>query len=175
MARWRLRGPHYLHIVDPDSGDRTKWQYEEQSRETGKMARKQFIVPYLLDPRDSRSGEMYVCWEDKGDRGDITFFGDPTPDMEPMDDEAEAVTASMEEEWAHPIDSLPANGGMNEKESAFMEAMMKAFGGAANAAVPAGSEIAELRKQLDEMRAIVANIAPQSPIAEDHPVKTRRA
>lgn len=131
MARWRLMNPHYLNILDPDTGEPTKWEYSESDRTTGKARRKTYNVPQLLDPSDPsmphQNGDLVVCMEGKGIAGDIVFFGTPTPDMEPMDEEAEAITDSLKARWAHPIETLPANGGMNAAEQTFMENMMKSF------------------------------------------------
>lgn len=131
MARWKLMTPHYLNILDPDTGEPTKWEYSESDRTTGKARRKTYHVPQLLDPKDpslcNRDGDIVVCVEGKGQPGDIVFFGSPTPDMEPMDEEAEAISDSLKDKWAHPIETLPANGGMNAAEQTFMENMMKSF------------------------------------------------
>jgi hypothetical protein len=125
------------------------------------MARHTYKVPVLLDtnnPQDFNDADgIIVCFEGKGERNDITFVGNPTPDMEPLDDEAEEITAAAREKWDHPIDSLPANGGMNDKEMAFMERMMKAFGGGqavANTAVP-NAEVEALKAQVAKLTEMV--------------------
>lgn len=108
MARWSLRNPHYLNVPG------NEWQHEETDRETGRRNRKMYEVPRLLDPNNPQDqnypGEVIVCHEGKGDRKDIIFLGEPTPDMEPLDDEAKAISASLQKKWEHPIDALPANG-----------------------------------------------------------------
>lgn len=187
MARWKLMNPHYLNILDPDTGEPTKWEYSETDRQTGKARRKAFDVPQLLDPADpsmqNREGDLVVCSEGKGIPGDIVFFGSPTPDMEPMDEEAEAISESFKAKWAHPIETLPANGGMNEAESAFMKNMMEAFAkqvGAATPAVPNTSVTQEqydsLKAQLDEMKSMMATMQPSSTLgADSKPVIERRA
>lgn len=186
MARWRLMNPHYLNILDPDTGEPTKWEYSESDRTTGKARRKTYHVPQLLDPKDpslcNRDGDIVVCEEGKGIPGDIVFFGSPTPDMEPMDEEAEAISESFKARWAHPIESLPANGGMNAAESAFMKNMMEAFAKQVGAApiVPNTSVTQEqydsLKTQLDEMKAMMATMQPSSAGPPDSkPVIERRA
>lgn len=111
MARWRLTGKHYLNVPDND------WEYKETSRDTGRQATKRFPVPRHLDPdypgdhTPPGSGEIIVCYEGKGQPADQVFYGDPTPEMEPLDDEAEALTKARRPHWQHPIDSLPAQGG----------------------------------------------------------------
>ena len=108
MARWRLRNPHYLQVPG------TEWEYKETDRNTGKQARKVFEVPLYLDPNaptdQNYPGEVIVCHEGKGAPKDIIFVGEPTPDMEAIDEEAEKISASLAHKWTHPIDSLPGQG-----------------------------------------------------------------
>lgn len=97
MARWRLKTPHYLMVPG------TKWEYSENSRTNGRPQRKTFDVPLYLHPEDPGdwnwkydrdSGDIIVCYEGKGDPSgkDLVFTGKPTPDMEPLDDEAKAIS-----------------------------------------------------------------------------------
>lgn len=168
MARWKLMQPHYLNILQLPDGTKGEWTKEETNRTTGRMARKAYAVPVLLDtdnPQDFNDQDgIIVCFEGKGERNDITFIGNPTPDMEPLDEEAEEISASMRVKWDHPIDSLPANGGMNEQESKFMQQMMAAFAGqttAANQAVP-NAEMAELKAQVAKLtEALAAQLKPE--------------
>ena len=132
--RWRLMTSHYLNVPG------TEWEHNESDRTTGKAVRKLYPVGLLLDPRNpqdcNRDGDCVVTHDIEGTRlvrTDFIFLGEPTPDMEPMNDEAEAISASLKDKWAHPIDTLPANGGMNDAEKVFMEKMMAAFVGAAQA------------------------------------------
>lgn len=108
MARWRLTAKHYLNVPG------TIWRHEETSRDTGERVEQEYPVPKYLDPDDpkqqNRQGEIIVCLDGKGERGDITFIGKPTPDMEPLDAEAEAITALERPKWEHPIESLPMTG-----------------------------------------------------------------
>lgn len=177
MARWRLMTPHYLNIIDPDSGEPTEWVYAETDRTTGKARRKVYHVPQLLDPKDPTQlnfgDDIVVCQEGKGLPKDIIFFGEPTPDMEPMDEEAEAISASLQAKWLHPIDTLPINGGMNEQEQKFMEQMMKAFGGAAQAQNTSVSQAQydELKRELEAMKTLMSGNASASPL----PSNERRA
>lgn len=113
MARWRLTNKHYINVPG------TEWEYEEVSRETGKRARKRFAVPLFLNPDDpsdcNYSGEIIVAYEDKKhERKDILFLGDPTPDMEAIDEEAEAISLTFKDRWSHPIESLPSNGDFSQ-------------------------------------------------------------
>lgn len=107
MARWRLTAKHYLNVPDME------WEYKETTAE-GRQHRKIFIVPRYLNPDDpsdwTEGNDCVVCLEGKGHRKDIVFLGDPTPDMEPLDPEAEEISNSLRPSWQHPIDSLPGQG-----------------------------------------------------------------
>ena len=110
MARWKLVESHYLNTKD------TQWEYKELDRDTGRERRKQISVPRYLnieDPsdwtnswgnRDNKTGEIVVCYEGKGEPKDIVFYGDPTPGMSPVDDEAKAISASFEAQWSYKPD-----------------------------------------------------------------------
>lgn len=104
MARWRLVEPHYINGHYPDM-DATEWEYKEIDRTNGREIRKRYKVPAWFD-RDT-----IVCHKGKGQRDDCVFEGDPTPSMEPIDDEARAISDSVRHTWGeHPIDSLRAQG-----------------------------------------------------------------
>lgn len=122
--RWRLTAPHYLNVLS----DPAEWEYKETNRDTGRQARKVFRVPTLLDPDDPTvqnrlTGEVVVCYEGKGSAGDYTIACEPTPDMEPLDDEAKALSDSLRPKWSHPIESLPANGSGED----FAKLLIKSF------------------------------------------------
>lgn len=130
--RWRLNSPHYLNVLELPDGTRPEWEHKETARETGRMVRKLFTVPILLDPKDptmcNRDGEIVVAHQAEfNDRFDIIFLGNPTPEMEPLNEPAQTLTDTLRAKWDHPIESLPANGGMNAEESSFMAKMMEAF------------------------------------------------
>ena len=102
MARWKLLSGHYLNVPG------TKWEYSEINRTNGRPNRVEFDVPMLLDPTDPTmwthksspdEGEIVVC-QGNGDPRDIVFVGDPTPDMEPLDDEAREISAKFTKKWA---------------------------------------------------------------------------
>lgn len=123
MARWKLMTSHYLECRD------TQWEYKEVDRNTGREKRKSIAVPRYLDindpgdwterwggqpvnrggQSDGATGEIIVCHEGKGESTDITFYGDPTPDMAPLDDEARAISASFEGHWAYKPDVAEVN------------------------------------------------------------------
>lgn len=173
---YRLRTAHYLNIVN-DDGSANEWEHSETSRETGKRVRKVFTVPALLDtdtivyrlddgtsaPRSPR-GEEY-----------IRFLGDPTPDMEALNDAAEVLSETFRQRWEHPIDTLPVNGGMTAAEQAFMETMMKTFAGAAQTQNQSVSkaDYDALKADLEALKASIAGNASQIP-AESTPAAIRR-
>lgn len=101
MARWRLTDKHYLNTPG------IEWEYKETDRQTSKQARKVFAVPQFLNPEDPADqnypGEIIVCHEGKGQGRDITFEGAPTPDMEPLDAEAAAITDKERPKWVRPM------------------------------------------------------------------------
>lgn len=107
MARWKLMKAHYIRVGDPSD---TQWEYVETTH-TGKKGRHIFDVPRYLDPDapgDKNDGDdVVVCLPGKGERKDYVWPGPPTPDMEPLDEEAEKITAEMKQQWLHPIESLP--------------------------------------------------------------------
>lgn len=112
MARWRLIASHYLKVAG------TKWEFSETDRATGKQKRIQFDVPTLLDIEDPNSwnqniirnprgeilgGDIVVAWGDSAhEPNDYIFTGKPTPDMEPIDEEATAASAQFQEAWKRP-------------------------------------------------------------------------
>lgn len=90
---------------------------EEIDRDTGRPVRKMYDVGLFLNPDDlgdvqfyGQNGDIIVCYEGRGASRDLVFIGPPTPDMEPLDDEAEAITAEESRNWVHPINDLPGNG-----------------------------------------------------------------
>jgi hypothetical protein len=107
MARWKLMEAHYLSVPG------TEWEYKEANRETGRTARKIYEVPLYLDPKDSadwndRVNELVVVSNkfDPAHPRDHVFVGPPTPNMEPLDDEAQAISDKESTKWIHPIESL---------------------------------------------------------------------
>ena len=176
--RWRLRTPHYIHVPMLPDGTKVEWEHKEQNRDSGRTVRKMFVVPLMLDPRDGADcnypGEVIVA-QDLPDhihppRQDIMFEGDPTPDMEPLNEAAEAISEKHRYRWEHPIETLPANGGMNESEKAFMENMMKAFaqqiGATQTASAPTvpKAEFDALKAELEQIKAMLSGQAqPKSP------------
>lgn len=120
MARWRLTASHYLNVL---GSAKAEWEYSEVSRSTGRPIKKKFAVPTLLDINDPQQwtetmngpdgraydGYINVCQGGSENSRDIEFLGPPTPDMEPLDAEANAISDSERHKWNHPIESLPGN------------------------------------------------------------------
>lgn len=118
MARWKLNAPHYLNV------EHNKWEYIEVDRKTGRPRRTQFDVPMQLDPADPTCWTEYTL-DQRGQRedgviivthkrddnfpNDIVFFGDPTPEMAPIDEEAKAISKSLEAKWKRPAESEPGS------------------------------------------------------------------
>lgn len=113
MARWRVISPHYIYAEQ--YGQPTEWAREETNRESGRTFRKTMKVPLLVDPNDpsclNRQGMCVVASKGSEQPGDIVMEGLPTPDLEPLDDEAEAISAEHRHKWVSPIDSLPLTDG----------------------------------------------------------------
>lgn len=112
MARWRLINAHYLSIAG------TTWEYKEVDRSTGKQIRREFPVPLYLNPGEPSDwnyrigrdeGEIIVSDGNGAEPRDLIFAGDPTPDMEPLDDAARKISAGFADRWKHPIESLPGS------------------------------------------------------------------
>jgi polyhydroxyalkanoate synthesis regulator phasin len=158
--RWRLTTGHYLNVPG------TEWEQRETNRETGKQARRVYSVPLLLDPRDPADhnypGEIVVAYEGKGQGRDIIFVGEPTPDMEPLDDEAQALSDSLRSKWNHPIDSL--DGGyatdiFQKLERQLSTLLAKAQPVAIPADTVSKADFDALKAQLEELKAQVAQPA----------------
>jgi hypothetical protein len=109
MARWRLITAHYLSV------EGNSWEQVETDRMTGKQLRKRVEVPMLLDIADQSLWNGNILRNPRGEilGGDIivalkgstkestdyVFTGEPTPDMFPIDSEAEAISAKLEKKW----------------------------------------------------------------------------
>jgi hypothetical protein len=109
MARWKLTDAHYLNVPG------TEWEYRETNRDTGRQARKVYEIPMYLSPKDPADfnypQDEAIVVSNKFDPvypRDIIFRGPPTPDMEPLDDEAQTITQGFIESgaWKHPIEAL---------------------------------------------------------------------
>lgn len=110
MARWKPTAKHYLHARQ--YGQPTEWQREEINVQTGRAFRKTYPVPMLIDPDDPYCmnrivGYCVMATEGSAQPGDIEIFNfKPTPDMEPLDEEARAMSEAERPNWINPIDGL---------------------------------------------------------------------
>ncbi len=170
--RWRLINAHYLNVRELPDGTRVEWEHKETSRDSGRAVRKLFPVPMLLNPNEPADrnypDEIIVAHAIDGARNeprDYIFSSSPTPEMEPLNDAAQAITDRLRPTWEHPIETLPVNGGMSSDEQAFMAKMMQSFasqiGAQVQQAAPAPNagvsveEFEALKKQLAEMKALL--------------------
>ena len=167
--RWRLLAAHYLNVPTLPDGTRVEWEHKETNALNGRAVRKLFTVPMLLNPEDpndfNHPGEIIVTQEAEGAhplRQDLIFVGAPTRDMEPLNEAAQTITDQHRARWINPIESLPANGGMNEAETAFMQSMMRAFAAQAPAPNTSVSQAAydELKERLAKLEALIASQKP---------------
>lgn len=186
MARWRLTENHYLNALDPVTRDKNEWEYNETDRDTGRAIRKRFVVPLFLDIRDPachtppKSGQVIVSYEKGALPSDVIFTGEPTPSMEPIDDEATEISRSLENKWKHPIDSM---------STTLSQSLISHFEGQINeimrlkpgqASVPnvaqsqvSADDFAKLQAQVQELAA--QNLALQAAAAEKPAEPVRRA
>ncbi len=160
MARWKLRNPHYLNVPG------TEYDYKETSELTGKSKRVIFEVPCLLntnDQSDFNYPELHaiiVAHEGtKHEPRDIIFVGPPTPEMEPLDDEAQAISDSLAASWIPPVDSLPSQG-IGDETKQMMAEFAKAIGaelsGKNQSVTVDVAEFEAMKKQLAELTAAKA-------------------
>lgn len=185
MARWRLTCSHYIKTVPPQV-----WEYKEVDQRTGKNVTKRFEVPTLLDPGDPSSwtnrdsngnGEIVVAIEGKTTNSyDIIFEGPPTPDMLPLDAEAEEISQSFADKWKHPIESLTGNFGevLVKDFEAQMLKIAQTAAPQAPSQVPGMAELltamTAMMKQNQELLNLLAN--PKQPVsALPEPNTARRA
>jgi hypothetical protein len=170
---------HYLNVPVLPDGTRVEWEHKETAQHTGRSVRKLYQVPILLNPNDPADcnypGELVVTHEVEGariPRQDYIFTGDPTPEMEPLNEEAEAITARLRQKWDHPIDGLATSGNLNPQEDLFLKNMMAVFSGAiqqaqqpsvANTAI-APDDYNEMKERVAKLEAMIA--AQAKPVVE---------
>ena len=167
MARWLLLQPHYLKVAD------TFWEQTETDRVSGRQKKKKYPVPLHLDPHCaadwnnkpgsssaniSRGGNSFdegyitVCHEGKGEPHDYVFSGDPTPDMEAIDDEAKAISATFQ--WNDPTRFfVPGEG-----EMTFAERMILTMQEEAKAQASPANDLVVMQKQMNETMAMMAQV-----------------
>ena len=157
--RWELRAKHYLRVPG------TEWEYEETSRETGKRMKKKFEVPCFLDPDNPGdqtppgSGVLIVCHEGKGLRTDVVILDPPTPDMEPLDDEARELSDKLRGSWQHPIESLPGNFSQSLIQN-FEKQMLEMMKGGYK--LPHGQAVQASTQEFEALKAQVESLVEQN-------------
>lgn len=159
MARWRVTAKHYINARQ--FGEPTQWVREETNRDTGRAFRRTFSVPLYIDPEDpicinKNVGYCVVATEGTEMPGDIILDGPPTPDMEPLDDEARTITAAESKKWKDPINSLPIQIGedFGQQLLAMLTSQLNTAGQASNTSVKGAgsSELAELKAMIAEQQ-----------------------
>lgn len=176
--RWRLMSAHYLNVPELPDGTKVEWEHKETNMANGRSVRKLFSVPILLNPADAADcnypGELIVTSFVEGARiqsRDYIFIGDPTPEMEPMNEEAQAITDQFRSKWDHPIDGLATSGNLNPQEEAFFKNMMAAFSGAIQQAQQPNTalkdnELIEMKDRVAKLEAMLASQAKPAPATE---------
>ncbi len=110
MARWKLTAKHYLHALQ--YGQPSEWQREEINVQSGRAFRKTYPVPMFIDPDDPHCinrhlGYCVIATEGSDQPGDLIVSNfKPTPDMEPLDEEARQLSEVERPHWINPIDGL---------------------------------------------------------------------
>lgn len=170
MARWRVTAKHYINAKQ--FGEDTTWVREETNRDTGRAFRRTFAVPLYIDPEDpicinKNTGFCVVATEGTEMPGDIIILSPPTPDMEPMDDEAKAITKAESVKWKDPINSLPIQIG-DDFGAQLLAALTSQFNNVNQ--VPSTSlkgassnEVAELRAMVEQLQRQLAGAPAAEP------------
>lgn len=100
MARWKLIGEQSAYLkTNPPS----IYTVRETDTVSGKTAQKVYEVPTEVSPGATLSDGAGAHEED------IIFLGDPTPDMYPLDAEAQAITEEMQHRWGQQFLGLEGN------------------------------------------------------------------
>lgn len=179
MARWRVTAKHYINAKQ--FGEDTTWVREETNRDTGRAFRRTFTVPLLIDPEDPicinrNTGYCVVATEGSETPGDIIILGPPTPDMEPLDDDARAITKAESVKWKDPINSLPISIGddFGNQLLAMLTAQFNTVANNPSVSLKgaSNSEIEELKAMLAAQQEQIAKLiggsspAPEEPLPE---------
>jgi hypothetical protein len=108
MPRWRLTQKHYLKVPG------TEYEYREQVNGSSRAIKRVFPVPLYLDPEDPADcnypGEIIVAQGKDAQPKDIIFEGAPTPDMAPLDPEAQAITDEYMSRWGKSAENMGDEG-----------------------------------------------------------------
>lgn len=173
-ARWRLRKQHYLNIMTPEGEHEGEWEYREEPRfakgvkgRRPRISRVRFPVPTLLDPDDTFQhndnaieGIIVTNAFDPAHPGDWIFVGDPTPDMDPINEEAEAISKSMAKKWVNPIESLPANSDFSQSLITAFEGQMRELQKIVPAQPVSAGQVS--KDEFEELKANMAKLMEQN-------------
>lgn len=109
MAKWRLTSDHYLNVVCDEYGEKIDYEYSETDQQTNRVRRRSWDVPMLIGREKIVTNKQEDFDAFGGDTRErpVLFKGDPTPDMQPIDEEAKAISAKLQPKWRHAIESLP--------------------------------------------------------------------
>lgn len=162
--RWALRGKHHLNIPVLPDGTKVEWEHKETNRDSGRTNRKMFPVPMYLNSEDGsdmnypQDGQCIVAHFVEGAYNhprDYIMLDEPNQEMEPLNEAAQAISDSLRHKWIHPIDTIPANGGMNSEEMAFMAKMMEGFAKTAAPATVPKADYDALAERLARLEALL--------------------
>lgn len=178
MARWRLTQKHYLNVPG------TEFEHKETTH-YGKQVKKSFPVPLYLDPDDPGDcnynfggepramsnikdpGEIIVAWANGNQKGrDIIFVGDPTLDMEPLDEEAAAISEGMAARWGRSfVGSDDDEGGYSNRLLLELTETLNSFNATARPSSPAAPDVlADLQDKFNKMfemnMALIGKVEP---------------
>jgi len=169
MARFKLLAPHYLVV------DGTEWEQKEIDQGTGKEIRKRYKVPKMFhtdDPGDwnypyispttgkAYGGEIIVATEFSPlFPRDVVFFGPPTPEMEPLDDEAKEMVATFKHNWQEIADSPASQGTYSER---LIDDFLKQQAEIAMKQSSPNSDMMALMKQMADALALLATASTKS-------------
>ena len=146
MARWRLVKEHYIHACPQDMLDEgIQWEYKETDRVSGRERRKRFNVPMWCE-----TGAV-VATKKSAQPGDYIYEGSPTPEMEPLDAEAQAITDEWKPKWQAPM----SEAGLNEafSNAAMLNMLVAKLAEVQTSQVPAAAPVVGVtREEFDSVR-----------------------
>lgn len=156
---WKLRADHYLNVPNTHFIQRT------QDGETGEQVEHRYAVPRLLQLDDPmaqtprKSGQILVSTDEAAKLhlpSIWVFAGEPTPDMEPQNAAAQAISDALQSKWLKPFEELKANGGTGDfakdLENALARVLDAASAGKSTSVGGVGKDmLAELQSQMQQL------------------------